>query len=429
MVRFIRVCVYSLLGLLAWTTLVILAAFAASKGGFGVLADWILGGGVAVATVGVVLGAMIAFRGPQRSDSHPPVRDIPDLRVLRQGAIVHRGTLAEIVSLAEAGTLSAIDEIDGLGPHGPVDLYAVPEIARALAIKERYLLWRNVRAYALASVIFVPLMILFVVSAVTKGDADWGFVVLAVIFAASFVWPMVPIIKRRTHIRTLLDIDRPADVGAARDERLFAFHLNRAPWATIGLVALLFLVLLANGGGLTEWSLLHFGKINDRVRAGEIWRLVTATLLHAGVLHFVFNAAAIVSSGIQAENLLGPRSMVLTFFGTGAAGSIASTLFEPRPSVGASGAIFGLFGACLAIGVRYRRRLPPQVRKSLTVSIALTIAINVALGWFVPDIDDACHLGGLLAGIALGSVLRLDAATEALLRPRPSPPRRHPASA
>lgn len=281
----------------------------------------------------------------------------------------------------------------------------------------------------MASLIYVPLTILAVASAFKEGHADWWSVVFIVVFATWSVWQMVPMIKRRARITTLLDTGRPAEVSAARHERLFAFHLNRAPWASIGLVVILSLVVLANGGDLKEWSLLHFGKINDRVRAGEIWRLVTATFLHASVLHFLLNAAAIVSSGPQAENLLGPRRMVLTFLGTGAAGFLASTGFEPRPSVGASGAVFGLFGVCLALGVRYRRRLPPQVRKALTVSIALTIAINIALGFLVPAIDNACHLGGLLAGITIGSILRLAPATEAPLRPLPLSPGGQTASA
>lgn len=134
--RFIQFCTYSLLGLLVWTTLVVPAAFAASRGGGGFLADWILVGGVLGAIVGLLLVAIVAVRGPRQGGSRAPVRDVSDLRVLRQGAIVHRGTLADIVSLAEAGRLSMIDEIDGLGPHGPVDLYAVPEIALALALKE-----------------------------------------------------------------------------------------------------------------------------------------------------------------------------------------------------------------------------------------------------------------------------------------------------
>ena len=90
------------------------------------------------------------------------------LRVIRSGKIVyHVGSLAELVTLAATDKLSPIDEIDGLQPGNPIDLQAVPEIARALAEREDYWLRRHGRAYTIAAM-FYGLLVLIVIGPIVR---------------------------------------------------------------------------------------------------------------------------------------------------------------------------------------------------------------------------------------------------------------------
>ena len=160
-----------------------------------------------------------------------------------------------------------------------------------------------------------------------------------------------------------------------------------------------------------------FAKVNERIFAGEIWRLVTPIFLHANFMHLGMNVLLFQILGLQVANLFGPGRMVLLFLGCGVAGSVASLVAEPRQSIGASGGVLGLAGVLLATGIRAWGRLPPVVRRHLTTGIGLTVVINLALGFFIPNIDNACHIGGLAAGLVMGSLLSFSPTTETFLRP------------
>ena len=94
----------------------------------------------------------------------------------------------------------------------------------------------------------------------------------------------------------------------------------------------------------------------------------------------------------------------MVYFATGIAGSLASAYFSSVPSVGASGAIFGLMGALIAFLLRRRGALTPQ-GKSILMQLVGWAAINVFFGFSTPGIDNSAHLGGCAAGLLLGFVL------------------------
>ncbi len=85
--------------------------------------------------------------------------------------------------------------------------------------------------------------------------------------------------------------------------------------------------------------------------------------------------------------------------------------------VGSLAALVTLAGVLLATGIRAWGRLPPVVRRHLTAGIGLTVVINLAIGLFIPNIDNACHIGGLAAGLVMGSLLPFSPTTETFLRP------------
>lgn len=140
------------------------------------------------------------------------------------------------------------------------------------------------------------------------------------------------------------------------------------------------------------------------VAAGEYWRLWTVTLLHGSLLHLFFNMYALYLAGPIVERWYGSVRFVLFYLACAAAGSVGSFVFGgDQPSVGASGAIFGLFGLLLVAG---RVHKPVDRGSRMLVSqLGMLILINIAFGFAVRGIDNAAHLGGLVAGAFLGAAI------------------------
>lgn len=133
---------------------------------------------------------------------------------------------------------------------------------------------------------------------------------------------------------------------------------------------------------------------------GEVWRLLTATALHGGLLHLGLNMAALWDAGRQVCRWYGNGQFLLIYFGAGLTGSALSLHFAAQQSVsvGASGAVFGVLGA-LMFGVwRHRDRVPPALARHLLTVQGAFVLVTLAQGLLMPGIDNAAHLGGLLGG-------------------------------
>ena len=137
------------------------------------------------------------------------------------------------------------------------------------------------------------------------------------------------------------------------------------------------------------------------IAAGQYWRLFTPIFLHAGIIHIAFNGYALFIVGNVVEQELGWRRFLAIFFVTGLCASAASFAFGAYyvPGVGASGAIYGLFGAFFAYNWRRRDMAFYAARMR---SMGTLIAINLVLSFSIRFIDWRAHVGGLLAGIVLG---------------------------
>lgn len=159
------------------------------------------------------------------------------------------------------------------------------------------------------------------------------------------------------------------------------------------LVAVYLLQLVA--GPIVE---LRLGLQPLAIAAGEPYRLVTAAFLHGGLLHLGFNALALLSLGPQLEAALGRLRFGVLYGLAALGGSVASyVLSDPRIlGVGASGAIYGVFGGLLVLA----RRLRYDMR-----GLAVLLGLNLALGFLVPTIDWRAHLGGLAVGVVLTAAL------------------------
>jgi rhomboid protease GluP len=140
------------------------------------------------------------------------------------------------------------------------------------------------------------------------------------------------------------------------------------------------------------------------VAHGEYWRLWTVTLLHGSLIHLLFNMYALYLVGPIVERWYGSIRYLVFYLTLAAAGSVGSFVFGgDAPSVGASGAIFGLFGLLLAAS-RVHHPIDRQSR-ALVQQIGMLILINLALGFAISNIDNAAHIGGLLAGLVIGAIL------------------------
>ncbi len=185
------------------------------------------------------------------------------------------------------------------------------------------------------------------------------------------------------------------------------------PWVTQALVAVnvaVFVAMLAAGAGLLQTDpLVHIAwgsNFASLTLDGEWWRLGTATFLHFGLLHLVFNMWALWASGGLVERLFGPGRFAFIYAGSGLVASLASVAWNPLVnSAGASGAIFGVLGAQLAFFMRARHGIPAEVIRAQRNSTLTFIAYAVIFGITVPGIDNAAHLGGLATGTGLGWLL------------------------
>jgi rhomboid protease GluP len=144
----------------------------------------------------------------------------------------------------------------------------------------------------------------------------------------------------------------------------------------------------------TQTLLLFGGKLGPLLAMGQWWRLVTAGFLHGGILHILMNMWVLFDLGAQVEELYGGARMLVIYFIANVAGFYLSALWNPRvPSVGASAALFGLVGAMLAIGMRYRGAAGDMIR-----SIYMRYLVYLLLFSLLPRVDMAAHIGGLIGG-------------------------------
>jgi membrane associated rhomboid family serine protease len=205
---------------------------------------------------------------------------------------------------------------------------------------------------------------------------------------------------------------------AQRWEEIRAFHvridsLGGRPWPVLALMALniamFAAVAIANGGIgdfdpllLVQWG-ANFGPatMND-----QWWRLISAEFLHANLAHLAANMWVLFNIGRLACQLYGNLAFLGLYFGAGLCGFIASTAWNPgNVTVGASAAIFGVIGAFVAFMFRQRSQMPPRLLRAHWISTLVFIAFNLVSGALDPKIDNAGHVGGLLAGFVLGGLL------------------------
>lgn len=187
-------------------------------------------------------------------------------------------------------------------------------------------------------------------------------------------------------------VRRAASLARVRDSR---------PLATYAILAITVAVSLISeipGVPLRSFLLFNSAFLDGSLGAPfQPWRMLTVLLVHGGFAHLALNMLALWLLGRSLEPLLGRGRFVALYLLSGLGGSVAVTILAPTVSVvGASGAIFGLFGALLIIG----RHIGANV-----TGIAVILAINLAIGFFPGfSISWQAHVGGLIVGALMGFV-------------------------
>jgi rhomboid protease GluP len=137
------------------------------------------------------------------------------------------------------------------------------------------------------------------------------------------------------------------------------------------------------------------------VAEGETWRLVSSVFLHSGVVHLGFNMLSLYFLGSFVEEAFGRSRFLALYLLSGVSGGLAYLYFGGfnAPAVGASGAIFGLLGGVLGYALR---RGTFSWQNPLIRQLVILLALNLYLGFSIPNISNTAHLGGLAGGFAFG---------------------------
>jgi rhomboid protease GluP len=163
-----------------------------------------------------------------------------------------------------------------------------------------------------------------------------------------------------------------------------------------------FLLLELKGGSTNTSTLIKFGaKFNPYIYNGEWWRFITPIFLHIGFVHLAMNTLALYFLGPAVERIFGNIRFLLIYLFAGISGVIASFIFSPNISAGASGAIFGCFGALLYFALIY----PKLFFRTMGPSVLTVLVFNLIFGFTVSIVDNAGHLGGLAGGFLAAGIL------------------------
>lgn len=150
---------------------------------------------------------------------------------------------------------------------------------------------------------------------------------------------------------------------------------------------------------VTKWGV----KLSDKIRRGDdLYRLVSPMFLHGGIAHLMTNSYSLSSVGPDVERYFGSGRFLATYIVSGIAGNYLSAMRSPNPSLGASGAVFGIVGAYFTFLVRNEDMFGMQ-GNYMQQGLAQTIVINLVMGAVSPMIDQWGHVGGFLGGIAMAT--------------------------
>mgnify|MGYP004495815375 CR=1 FL=1 len=195
------------------------------------------------------------------------------------------------------------------------------------------------------------------------------------------------------------DISKHNKVDAEHIESVFKMKYPIVTYLLIALNVILYVIpVLTNSYDTIINNFCVYGPL---IKAGQYYRIITGAFLHGGILHLAFNCYALYVIGSQLESYLGKVRYLIIYLFSAVTASLFSMIFNSNPSIGASGAIFGLMGALVYFGYHYRVYLG-NVLKSQIIPLIL---FNLLIGALSTGIDNFAHIGGLIGGLLITSAL------------------------
>lgn len=186
------------------------------------------------------------------------------------------------------------------------------------------------------------------------------------------------------------------------------------PPVTQGLIALnvlVFVLMLFGGAGFwhspNTVQLTWGANFAPATADGQWWRLASAMFLHFGAMHLGMNMLALWDGGKLVERMFGALRFALIYLVSGLGGNLLSLVVQGNDAVsgGASGAIFGIYGALLVYLWCARRQMQAQEFRWLFWGALIFSALTIAMGYIIPGIDNSAHIGGFVTGAAMSVVL------------------------
>lgn len=189
-----------------------------------------------------------------------------------------------------------------------------------------------------------------------------------------------------------------------RAEEIFSYGRPIFTYLLLAMNIIYFMVIELLGSSMDIPHLIQFGaKYNPLIMDFEWWRIISSMFIHIGFIHLFMNMLALYYLGTAVERIYGPMKFLFIYFLAGIVGGLASFAFTINVSAGASGAIFGLFGALLFFGLHERKIFLQTIGRS----IIFIIVFNVIFGFMAPQIDNSAHIGGLIAGFIGSAIFHL----------------------
>lgn len=235
---------------------------------------------------------------------------------------------------------------------------------------------------------------LFAVKSVI-GSMSMGIALLMFLIFAFIPWYQSR--KRLRELARWTDWDIADVVPTLRFETWLDWQKSPVTHLILGLVGLVGIAQLMPGDSLSA-----AGLVKSAYRQGEWWRLFTAPFMHGNLIHFLMNAAALLYLGKRVEVFARWPHVPMVFLFACCIGGEASARFLEAPSVGASGGLMGWLGFLLVFESLHGGLVPRRARRRLVAGVLLTGLIGLVGYRFI---DNAAHLGGLLAGMAYAAIV------------------------
>lgn len=193
---------------------------------------------------------------------------------------------------------------------------------------------------------------------------------------------------------------------AKQEQEIFQQGKPIFTYLFMALQILVFVAMEFVGSSQSTMTLIQFGaKFSPLIMQGEWWRFFAPVVIHIGAMHLLMNTLSLFYLGTAVERIFGSSRFLLIYLFSGFAGVLGSFLVSSSVSAGASGAIFGCFGALLYFGIVN----PKLFYRTMGSSVIIMLIINLVFGFSVSGVDNAAHIGGLIGGFAASAVVNLPA--------------------